>query len=341
MTRVQIDGNEKWVGFIGGGYSGNNCSVSTCDTSGKGFYVIDLMNGNVLWSYTHDVNNALMDFDLAANPAVVDSDSDGFADTVYIGDLGGNVWRFTFCMKDAASCGQSSWVGEMLFSGAGVRRPIFYMNAVTRDTDGNLWVHFGTGDKTDPTFLPTDGTKDRFFAVIDKNRKNPSANTLPFVIGSLKDITSSTFTLADVANYKGWVMNFQTPGEKMLSESTVFQGSIYFTTYTPGSSDPCEQGGTAKLYAINYLTGGGLFNEGVRSSDIGSGIPSAPIVSIGPSGSVNVYVSTSQTSGTGAATTSQNRGTPPLTCPVAPCPPPPDAGGPGGLLYYWRDLRLP
>ncbi|OGP67329.1 MAG: hypothetical protein A2W27_04775 [Deltaproteobacteria bacterium RBG_16_44_11] len=340
MSRVIIGVNEKWVGFIGGGYSGNNCTTGTCDTSGKGFYVIDLMNGNVLWSYTHDKNNNLMAYDVAANPAIVDTDNDGFADTAYIGDLGNNVWRIKFCLKKDTSCGISQWAGGMLFSGAGARRPVFYMNAVTKDTDGNLWVHFGTGDKTDPTFVPTDGTKDRFFAIIDKDRDSTTA----IAFNTLKNILSSgNFVPAtDVNNFNGWVLDFLTPGEKMLAESTVFMGAIYFTTYTPGSaSDPCDQGGTAKLYAINYVTGAGLFSGGARSTDIGSGIPSAPIVSIGPTGIVSVYASTSQTgTGSGSATKQQSGGTPPQACLIPPCPPRPQDGGPWGHMYYWRDNRL-
>ena len=42
IGRVRIENKEKWVGFIGGGYSGTNCSGSTCDTRGKGFFVVDI-----------------------------------------------------------------------------------------------------------------------------------------------------------------------------------------------------------------------------------------------------------------------------------------------------------
>ena len=57
-----------------------------------------------------------MEYDLAAGPTVVDYDSDGFLDTAYIGDLGGNIWRFKFCLaSDEETCGTSSWSGSMLF----------------------------------------------------------------------------------------------------------------------------------------------------------------------------------------------------------------------------------
>ena len=50
IHRVKIDGNEKWVGLLGGGHQLSVCSGADCDKRGKGFFVIDLSNGNVLWS---------------------------------------------------------------------------------------------------------------------------------------------------------------------------------------------------------------------------------------------------------------------------------------------------
>ncbi|MGD0022056.1 MAG: PilC/PilY family type IV pilus protein [Smithellaceae bacterium] len=340
MGRVNINGNEKWVGMIGGGYSGNNCTGTTCDTRGKGFYVIDLMTGDVLWSYTHNKSNSAMAYDLVANPALVDFDDDGFVDTVYIGDLGGNVWRFTFCLKTDVSCGTSNWAGGKFFDAQGTGGQIFHMNSVATDPNGNLLVYFGTGNETDPTFAPTNGTTDKFFALIDKNR----TSTTPITLANLKNITSGTFNYTtDTNNYSGWVINLTTPGEKVLGETTVFEGAVMFTTYVPGSaSDPCDQSGDANFYLINYLTGAGLFNNNNRSEDIGAGIPSAPIVSIGPSPTslISIYASTSQSGSSGGGSATKSLTLPnnwqQQPCLVSPCPTIP----PKGWLWYWHDLRL-
>jgi len=90
----------------------------------------------------------------------------------------------------------------------------------------------------------------------------------------------------------------------MLAEPTVFGGVVYFTTYTPpAGNDPCAQGGTAKLYGINYTTGAGALNiVGAEPSEtlpramtIGTGIPSAPVVSMKPGSNPtpDLYVTTS------------------------------------------------
>ena len=339
MGRVQKDGNEKWVGFIAGGYSGTNCAGGgTCDTRGKGFYVIDLGTGDVISSYTHDGNDASMDYDLVANPASVDIDDDGFVDAAYVGDLGGNVWRFKFCKQVAGKCtlpaGVGDWTGGKLFNAGTTGRRIFHMDAAAKDDRGNLWIYYGTGDNTDPTNVPTDGTQEKYFAIMDNDR------TSTYTIGNLKDITNGTFNpLTDSATYKGWYIRLTAPGEKVLAESTVFAGTIYFTTYVPASdSNPCNHGGSARLYAINYLTGAGVFTGSTpRYENIGEGVPSAPIVSVGPTGSVNIYASTSE-GGRTKQLTKPTGNTP--ACPVQPCPPLPENGGPKGLLFWWHDLRV-
>ena len=45
MGKVLISGNEKWVGFIGGGNYNDG-------DKGKGFFVVDLSTGAVIWSFT-------------------------------------------------------------------------------------------------------------------------------------------------------------------------------------------------------------------------------------------------------------------------------------------------
>jgi len=121
--RVRINNNETWVGLIGGGYSGTNCAgTTTCsDKRGKGFYVVDLSNGHILWSFTHDgsgnAGDVRMDYNLVAGPVGIDSDHDGFIDTAYIGDLGGNFWRFNFCLQsDGVNCNVSNWKGFLLLN---------------------------------------------------------------------------------------------------------------------------------------------------------------------------------------------------------------------------------
>jgi type IV pilus assembly protein PilY1 len=318
LGRVRVSGNEKWVGFVGGGYSS-----SKSGNLGRSFYVIDLSDGSILWQYTLN-NNINMKNALAGPPASVDTDNDGFVDTVYIGDLGNNVWRFKFCtaaQDSSGSCGTSTWAGGLLFqadANSGIR-PIYTMPSVARDDVGNLWVYFGTGDVSDPT---ASNAQERFFAVKDNDRSSTwNANNLQ-KLQQASDIYGGSGD--------GWYFNLPGQGIKILADPTVFNGVLYFTAYTPGNAnDPCAKGGQADLYAMDYKTGQGMFGNNARSENIGEGIPSAPVVSLNPYGGTDIYVSTSEISGTNNDTAHTQK-----------------QDAPTGQnfnktnLLFWRDMRV-
>jgi len=76
---------------------------------------------------------------------------------------------------------------------------------------------------------------------------------------------------------KGWFIRFVEPdgslaGEKLVSSPRIYQGVVMFTTFVPepeseddsiSDSDPCASpgsSGTGYFYAIDYMTGGAVFN---------------------------------------------------------------------------------
>ena len=319
--KVSSAWKEKWVGFIGAGYNGADCSGGgTCDTRGKGFFVIDLSNGQVLWSYTK-ADNSNMKYSMAASPAIVDTDNDGFIDTAYVGDLGGNMWRFKFCRSTDTTCGTTNWSGGLFYaSSSGNIRPIYTMAGVAKDSSSNLWVYWGTGDKTDPT---ASNAQERFFGVKDNLTSSYGFNDLDNITS-----TSQVFNPASTTRV-GYAMNLAGSGQKILADPTIFGGVVYFTSYNPPSgSDPCEQGGIASLHALIATTGAGALTDGARSMEIGSGIPTSPIISLPPgsSGSPDLYVTTSGGGGTAASTQRID-----MT--------------PAGVanrtnMLYWKDLRI-
>lgn len=287
VGRVKINGSEKWVGFMGGGQNLSSCTGTDCDKRGKGFYVINLADGSILWSYTlqGDTN---MSSALPGSAAMVDTDNDGYIDRVYIGDLGGTMWRFKFCSYySGSSCNTANWTGGRLFSGtAGA---VYSIPSVAKDAKGNFWVFWGTGDKVDVT--GTTGAN-KFYAVKDADAATPRA------LADLINITSSTY--ADSDTRKGWYVNLAGTGEKVLGDSAVFGGVVYFTSFTPdaGGASTCSSGGAGLLYGIDFVGGTGIMPSSAKSMSLGGGIPSAPVISYNPiTNTPDLFVTASSATG--------------------------------------------
>ena len=164
----------------------------------------------------------------------------------------------------------------MLFSNAtpaAGNKAIYTQPTVTVDENYNLWVYVGTGNKTDPT---GNSGPERLLGIKDIDRETT------LTLGDLTDISSTTYT--DSESGQGWYITLSpTTGERILAEVVVHDRKLYFTSYVPFSGgDPCNRAGTAKLYIIDYITGAGLFGQGVRSQTIGKGIPSKAVISRNP-----------------------------------------------------------
>ena len=89
----------------------------------------------------------------------------------------------------------------------------------------------------------------------------------------------------------------------MLAKPAVFNRIVYFTTYTyTETKDPCAVAGISKAYIVEYLSGGGALNVDdlsdffehlhERSQEIGSGAPSAPVITINMKGKASVIIGT-------------------------------------------------
>ena len=336
--RVLINNQEVWVGLIGGGYNGNSCAVgSVCGTScsdcrGKGFFVISLSTGQILWSYTLSgtPGSQNLQYAIPATAQGIDTDNDGFMDVAYVGDWGGNVWRFTFCTAAQAAqpsgCNTSNWTGSLLFNGSTVpsadQSPIYTAPAVAMDGAGNRWVYWGTGDVENPTVTSGANSQGMLFALKDKDL------TSTYYIGNMQNISANTATFNNslAGQNAGYYIILPNAGEKILGSPVVFNDYVYFTSYVP-TGTICDQTGSALLYSIEYISGAGNFG-GSRSMNVGTGIPSAPVISQRPGGGgYDLYVSTSGSGGQGSQGSQIGR-------PFQPT-------GPWGTqMIYWKDQRV-
>src|SRR3989442_2392623 len=194
-----------------------------------------------------------MNFSLAAKPAAVDVNNDGFIVRVYIGDVGGQMWKFDVSAKATAS-----WTGKRLFAaplasgttnppGAGEYYPaqgIYGAPTLALDKDLKLWLFFGTGDRNHPNSTTA---PNRFYGIKDTTNMTNGATLTET---DLADVTGANATAAS-----GWFFRLGA-NEKVLAAGNVFNMIAYFSTFTPTSTATCETGfGTAKLYAVQTQTG--------------------------------------------------------------------------------------
>jgi type IV pilus assembly protein PilY1 len=286
IGKVKVGGKERWVAFIGGGFR-------TTGDEGRVFYVVDMKTGLPIKEFSKLEG---MDKSLAAPCTAVDTNADGFVEKVYIGDLKGHMWVF-----DVSNSDTTKWKGQIFFKASG-DHPIYYRPAVAFDKNGILWVYFGTGDRENPN---DKNSQERFYAVKDDGKGSDGKGSYPLEEKHLSDITDKN--KFDPVSTLGWYIQLP-KGEKVLAKPAVFNRLVYFTTYTyyKRSEDPCAVAGLSKEYVVEHLSGGGAFNvddmsdilnppknfDFTRSQEIGTGAPSAPVITVNMKGKASVIIGT-------------------------------------------------
>jgi hypothetical protein len=322
IRRVRVGTDEKWVGIIGGGHNASSCTgAADCDARGKGVFVVDLATGNVLWSANRYSTGGGMNHAFPSMAAVIDSDEDGFADRAYIGDLGGNIWRLSFCRRSGGDgCTAADWKASLFFQGDVNTGPVYFAPAVTTDEVGNYWVYWGTGDRLEPVAVK--GYKDRLYGVRDFGKATAVKRE------DLQDISNAGLTFSKVDSKDGWYIELNGRGEKALDGASLVSGVLSFTTYTPesGGSDPCETAGSSYLYSVSYVSGAGSLTGGTRSRYLGKGIAS----------SLTTFSAGSSGWGTAAVTSGGGQYSRELANPNVPLSFPENVTH----ILHWRDKRI-
>ena len=281
-TRMRIQGarqNAQSLALVfGGGYdpSQDRYDGST-DLQGNALFIIDALNGNLLWRAGPggpDFNAEDMQYSIPADVRVIDLDIDGFADRLYAADMGGQIWRFdVFNGRPPASLISGGVIARLggapaAAPAASESRRFYYAPDVAlagRGAQRFIHIGIGSGHRARPNSL---ATQDRFFALRDhvvfESLTQAEYETLtPVPDGALVDITDNLQQSIPFGS-PGWRLDLDEGGwrgEKVLAESRSFNNRIFFTTFTPaagaqGSVDNCQPApGTNRLYVVNLFNG--------------------------------------------------------------------------------------
>ncbi|MGQ9645247.1 MAG: pilus assembly protein [Thermodesulfobacteriota bacterium] len=300
IGKVKTEKGDQWVAFIGGGFDPIDKDRGTEAITGKVFFVIDVMTGEIIKEFSG--LEPKMRHSFPAPPTAVDTNADGYVDKVYVGDLAGQMWVFNVSFDETTQKSESQWTGRRLFEAPAEpleKHNIYYQAAVAFDRYGIPWVYFGTGNREDPT--DTKNPPEAFYAVMDDGKmdypRKENNDTMRNVTG--------LFTFAPDRTKKGWFIKLEKTGnrlEKVLGKPTIFNKLLYFTTYLYEQQvDPCSVAGDTRLYVVEYVSGGGAFNldhylqriePKERWRKIGSGVGSSPVITLNTKGEASVIVGT-------------------------------------------------
>jgi len=302
---AKVKGYANTVLIFGAGYdTAEDSEPPTTDSVGRGIYIVDADTGALVWSATHQPTSGQatscsgtttqaaclvsgMDYSIPSDISLVDIDSDGKIDRLYVGDTGGNVWRVD--LEPTAGNTPDKWQVTQLAAlgcstgvcASGTPKKFFYPPDVV-PASGYDAVMIGSGDREHPLLSSAaSSVTNRLYALSDLNTgKDGSSLTTPITEAKLFNATSATYAgvLSDnVTAASGFYITLAS-GEKVVNAPATVAGQTFFGTNQPTapSTNSCDTNlGIARGYIISPFTGNGQF-----SIFTGGGLPPSPVYGV-------------------------------------------------------------
>jgi len=236
--------NGVWAAIFGNGYNSTGTGYAT-------LFIVNIQTGALIKKITTSVGSAATPNALA-NPIAIDTDGNQTVDTVYAGDLQGNLWKF-----DISDPNPANWkLAYKLFASG---QPITTTPEVGQHPNGGYLVYFGTGKYLETTDITTTN-QNAIYALWDNGAAiTSSTNLLVQTVTGVATYNGSTYRLTtknpiNWAVNQGWYINLPTTGERVITDSVLHSGRIIVTSMIP-SSAVCSYGGTSWLMELSFLDG--------------------------------------------------------------------------------------
>jgi type IV pilus assembly protein PilY1 len=192
--------------------------------------------------------------------AFVKDFSDFTTDSVYVGDLNGQVWRFNLTAAVGAYPQPILFATATDAGGAAqpiTTAPLIEIHPVTRLRT----VLFGTGILLAVTDVANTQMQS-FYAIMDGTATafNPVATPITRAVLTPIDVVQLTDGVNNVVlPSQGWVTDLGIDagsgiGWRMILNAQAFNGIVTFATSLTTSNDPCSPQGTSRVYAVDYAT---------------------------------------------------------------------------------------
>lgn len=256
---VARNASNEWIAIFGNGYGSHLGKAS--------LYVVNLTTGALIQEIVVDANSTGTAPNGLSSPQMV-VNGQYQVQTVYAGDLRGNLWEFDFTGGTASVANSNA----PLFV-AGTDHPITARPLVdTHPINGHM-VLFGTGKLMEASDkLSTE--LQTFYGIWDKNSVSGTVSTSSLQAQALTDSfvlsangVSDTYystTENDVSwdTQRGWYLPLSLDGaqegERVIYPAQTTEGRVIFVTAKVKASDPCESKGSGSLIELDAISGGML-----------------------------------------------------------------------------------
>lgn len=284
-AKIKVSGVATDVLVFGGGYDINQDSneKSIDDNEGRAIFIVDAKTGAKIWQAgppgsaaggaDPDLVLPQMTNSIPADIAVIDTNSDGLHDRLYVGDMRAQLWRIDLNNENSGASklakdingddmgGIIAKLGDGGKTHAKDNRRFYSQPDVSLSTTGQYYnIAIGSGYRAHPLDLDI---HDSFYMVRDpftmdqiRNRVTTDLYITPDgtlgLDGTMFDATDYLFTGTDeviatarasLSKSYGCYIKLDDRsktdtfiGEKSLSKSLTFGGEVLFSTYTPTAS---------------------------------------------------------------------------------------------------------
>ena len=242
-----------WVVVLTSGYN---------NTDGYGYlYLVNPANGALL----QKIKTPIPSSGLAQASAYVQDYTDFTADSVYVGDLNGQLWRFD--LTEATGNYPEPTQIASLTDASGNAQPVTSAPLIEiHPTTRQRYILVGTGRLLASVDISSTQIQ-TFYGIMDGTAGGFKAVSTPITRATLTPVTDILAGVTIPAGSNGWYYDLPA-GYRVLSMPVAYNGIVAFSALIP-TTDPCNPQGLSNVYAVNYATGQSVLN----STTTGAGPP--------------------------------------------------------------------
>jgi type IV pilus assembly protein PilY1 len=241
-----------WVVILTSGYD---------DADGYGYlYIVNPTNGTLL----QKIKTPSPSLGLTQASAFVQDYTDYTADSVYVGDLNGQLWRFN--LTAATGNYPAPTLIATLTDASGNAQPVTSAPLIAiHPTTRQRYVMLGTGQLLSSGDVSSPQVQ-TFYAIIDGTATSFPTVTAPTARANLQPVTDVTAGITVAAGFNGWYYDLPAGFRVVSEEAVTYNGIVAFSTLAMSATNPCSPQGLSDVYALNYATGVSVLSPTSTSS---------------------------------------------------------------------------